>query len=140
MSPRAKLDSVMTSPSSSDPSTSTSAPSIPAIDRVLYEEMLSSTGAAVASGAGAVIVRATRNGTPVADLVAASSPASVVYYDGATPTDWELNVTGPNGIAWVPTLPAGTASITFDDGSVTSTAADIPVYADTVTFRFHDVP
>ncbi len=127
-------------PSALEYAISTSSPSIPAIDRVLYEEMLASTGAAVATGAGAVIVRAARNDTPVAGLAAASSPASVVYYDGATPTDWELDITGTNGIAWIPTLPEGTASVTFDDGSATSTATDIPVFADTVTFRFHDVP
>jgi hypothetical protein len=121
-------------------SSSTSTPLIPAISTLIYDDMLAATQASIANGDGAIITRAARNGTPVANLVVESAPLSTVYYDGATTVDWEQDSTGSNGVAWIPSIPTGTAALTFDTGTATSTASGVPVFADTVTFVFHAVP
>lgn len=123
---------------------SASAPAtIPAIPSLVYGDMLAATQPAVGNADGAVIARITRGTSPVADTVVSSAPSSTsgIYYDGASTIDWTDVATGTSGVAWIPGMPAGTATLAFDTGGSNAvTMATAPVFADTITFVFHTIP
>lgn len=122
----------------------TGTPTIPAISTLLYADMISATQPSIGNTDGAVIARVTRAGTPVSDVLVSASPvpSSGVYYDGATATDWQDIGTGANGVAWIPGMPAGSATLAFDTGAgdPLSTVSGVPVFVDSITFVFHTVP
>lgn len=115
---------------------------IPVISSLLYGDMLASTNAIVAAGDGAIIMRVATAGTGVAGVIATPSPQpdSLVYYDGASATDWRFDSTGAFGIVWVPSILAGTASVALAHGSAQSTVVNIAVYANTISFAFAAAP
>lgn len=123
---------------------SASAPAtIPALTSLVYGDMLAAMQPTVGNTDGAVIARVTRGTSPVSGIVVSTSPLSTsgTYYDGASTIDWNDVATGANGVAWIPGMPAGTATLAFDTGGSNGvTMASAPVFADTITFVFHTVP
>jgi hypothetical protein len=119
-----------------------SSTTIPVLDSLVYDDMLAATNAIVAGGNGAIIVRVATGTMPVAGITAVASPLpdSDVYYDGASITAWEFDGTGAAGIAWIPSLQAGTASLALDSGAEQSTVTNIQVFADTITFVYAPAP
>jgi hypothetical protein len=118
-----------------------SASTIPAIDSLLYDDMLAITNATLGSG-GALIARVGRSGTPSAGVVATASPqpSSEVYYDGASTLEWETDATGSSGIVWIPSIATGTASLSFDNGVNQTSLVDISIFSDTITFAYGTAP
>ncbi|HEY5945534.1 MAG TPA: hypothetical protein VIV40_08580, partial [Kofleriaceae bacterium] len=90
---------------------------------------------------GAVIARITRGGFAVAGAVVASQQADgQIYYDGPSITEWGLDATGAYGVAWVPSMLAGSATLTVTKDATQTMFAAQPVYADTVTFVLAEIP
>lgn len=117
------------------------ATTIPAIDEDSYLTMLTATNATVGSNSGAVIARITRGGFAVAGAVVASQQADgQIYYDGPSITEWGLDATGAYGVAWVPSMLAGSATLTVTKDATQTMFAAQPVYADTVTFVLAEIP
>lgn len=115
---------------------------IPALGTVLYDDMLGATQAFVVLGSGGIIAQVTRNATPVADATAIASPQpdSAVYYDGADAVMWVQDATNGFGVVWIPSIPAGTVSLSVDSGAVSNTdITGIPVAADAITFVFSEL-
>ncbi len=119
-----------------------SSTTIPVVDSLVYADMLAATNAVVLGGNGAIIARIANSGTPVAGITAVATPQadSNVYYDGASIIEWEDDSTGGAGIVWIPSLPAGTASLALDSGAAQATRSNIQVFADTITFVFSTAP
>jgi hypothetical protein len=118
-----------------------SANEIPAIDSAVYVDMLAVTNATLGAG-GAIIARVGRNGTASAGVVAIPSPqaTSEIYYDGASTLEWETDSTGGSGIIWIPSIAAGTASLTLDNGVNQTSLTGISVFSDTITFAYGTAP
>lgn len=118
-----------------------SSSTIPAIDSLVYDDMLAITNATLGAG-GALIARVGRNGSPVAGVVATASPSpsSEIYYDGASTLEWQLDATGGNGIVWIPSIASGTASLSFDNGVNQTSLVDISIFSDTITFAYGTAP
>ena len=115
---------------------------LPAIDSVAYDEMLSATGAILATGDGALMMRVTRAGIAVqnATVAAAPAPTSEIFYDGASQTMWTQTATGMYGVAWMPSVQVGTPELAITAGAIQTVIGGNPVFADTVTFVFAEIP
>lgn len=121
---------------------SATATTVPVMDSIVYGEMVAAMNAIVSAGAGGIIARLATGGVPRAGLVVTSSPLpdSEIYYDGLGVADWELVATGPSGVTWISSIMPGTASLTVDTGTELTTVSSIPVFADTITFVFAEIP
>lgn len=115
---------------------------LPALDAIAYQEMIAAMQPVIADGDGALIVRTTKAGVAVtgATVDTVPPPTSAVYYDGASDVAWETDATGTIGVAWIPSQPVGSANITITAGQAMTTSNAQPVFSDTITFVFAEIP
>jgi hypothetical protein len=114
---------------------------IPVISSALYAQMVSDSVATAPTGRGAIIAKLTTNDVPRIGATAVATGTTSVLYDGANATNWLQGATGNLGVVWTTDLAAGTATLTIDTAELTQqTVANIPVFADTITWLFVDVP
>ncbi|HEY5926789.1 MAG TPA: hypothetical protein VIV11_34115 [Kofleriaceae bacterium] len=115
---------------------------LPAIDETGYDEMLVAMNATVTVGSGAIMTRVTRTGFAVSDatVVAQPAPDSEIFYDGADALTWETDATGTYGVAWMPSIATGNATLTITSGAVQTMVMAQPVFTDTITFVFAEIP
>jgi hypothetical protein len=115
---------------------------IPAIQSLLYGDMIASMTAVVSVDTGAIIARLRKTNAAITDAVVIASPApdSETYYDGLDVTSWELDATGGFGVVWISAIAPGTASLTVDNGSAQNTVGGIPVFAGAITFELAEIP
>jgi hypothetical protein len=116
--------------------------SLPAVDSIVYLDMLASTNATIGAGSGAVMLRLTSGGLPIqgATIVAQPAPDSEIYYDGPTEFEWQQTATGAYGVAWIPSIGTGNATLTVTADQTVVTLPTQPVFADTITFAFAEIP
>lgn len=116
---------------------------IPALSAEVYGDMATANNS-VFVGNGSIIAKLTNNNAPVVGATVTTVPGSAgtVHYDGTDVITWDPNTTGPLGVAWVPGItPTLTASMTVTDAAPNTTTVDnIPVFADTITWLFVNVP
>jgi hypothetical protein len=115
---------------------------IPAIRTDIYDDMVVAMQATVSSATGAIIVRLAKSSSLVSGAVVTSSPSpdSLVYYDGPSITEWDLDSTGPFGVAWISSIAPGTGTLSIDTGATPTNVADIPLVAGAITFVFAEIP
>jgi len=115
---------------------------IPAIQSLLYGDMIAAMNAVVSVETGAIIARLTKANAAITDAVVVASPTpdSETYYDGLGVTDWDFDSTGSFGVVWISSIASGTASLTVDNGSAQNTVGGIPVFAGTITFELAEIP
>ena len=115
---------------------------IPVIATTTYSDMLAAMNVTVVTGDGAVMLQFQHTGTPVSGVVASATPTpdSAIYYDGAGINAWNLDATGPYGTVWIPSLVPGTVSVGYDDGTNQGTVSGLPVFGDTITFAWSELP
>jgi hypothetical protein len=114
---------------------------LPAIDANEYEIMLASINTIVGTGNGSIIMRVASGGFPVQGAtVAISTAQSGIFYDGPSDVEWQTLATGPAGVAWAPSVTAGTASAVITVGATQTNVTGIQVFPDTVTFTFPVLP
>lgn len=108
---------------------------IPAIATTDFETMKTSTGVVIAQGEGSIIAWIVHNGAGLQNATVTSMPVATyaAYYDGAGA--WLQVSTGVQGVAWIPGINAGTASLTVtpSGGSGTSVPG-LPVIDREITF------
>jgi hypothetical protein len=116
---------------------------IPALSANVYGDMTTANNA-VFVGSGAIIAKLTNSNAAVVGATAATDPptAGNIRYDAADAINWDPNTTGPLGVVWAPGItPTLTASMTVTDAAQDATTFDdIPVFADTITWLFVNVP
>jgi hypothetical protein len=113
--------------------------SIPVVATTTYEDMLAGNTAIVIETSGSVMARATRGGSPAIDVAASTAPEpdSLVYYDqAASPVVWDTIATGTRGTIWVPSVPAGTVTLSVDG----TNAPGLTVQAGAITIVFVELP
>lgn len=117
---------------------------IPALSSQLYADMVANSNVVPPAGSGTIIAKLTSGGNALTNATATTNPtpAGGVFYDGQNATNWDQTSTGPFGAVWVPGItPTSTASLTVTNGSQAQTVLmNIPVFADTITFVFADIP
>jgi hypothetical protein len=116
---------------------------IPAIQTLVYDDMLASSNATYVQGSGAIHARVRQGGAALTNAIVTASPApdSLVYYDGDVPAVWELDATGPFAVVWIPSLPVATATLTIAPQNGAPVTIDgIALAADTVTFVAAEIP
>jgi len=117
---------------------------LPALALSEYEDMVVATNATVVIGSGALMVRITHAGGPVLNATVTTMPvpdsAAGIFYDGPNDTSWQTTATGAFGVAWVPSITTGNASVTVHSGAVDTTFTGQPVFDGAVTFVFADLP
>jgi len=121
----------------------TTSPTLPAIDTVTYLDMLQSTDATLGAGSGAVMTRITRMGFAVPGATVTSQPApdsDQVFYDGPTELEWQTIATMTYGVAWMPSIAPGNATLTVTSGTAMTALVPQPVFADTITFVLAEIP
>jgi hypothetical protein len=119
------------------------ATTLPVLNRLAYEDMVSATQPTVGPNSAALIARVTRAGAPVTGATVAAQPVpySSVYYDGQTDVSWEQDAsTGPFGVAWIPSTPTGPTEITISAGTTPTVLTGFSVGNATVTFVFAEIP
>jgi hypothetical protein len=77
----------------------------------------------------------------LAGAVAGSSPAAAfaTFYDGTSATQWNEDLTGMYGVAWIPGITAGSATVTVmppatGSGSGSALTLSAPVVGGSLTF------
>jgi hypothetical protein len=112
-----------------------------------YSDLTLGNGAISVPGQGDVFVQITESGSALAGAVVSVSPAPAyaTYYDGNSATEWNQNDTGSHGVAWVPGITAGSATITIrppstGSGSATSTTLNAAIGDQTLTFVAVAIP
>jgi hypothetical protein len=114
---------------------------IPALSQTTYEDLTAGNGVISVTGQGAIFAQVRESGSPLAGAVAAASPAGTypTYYDGNNSTQWNEGLTGMYGVAWIPGITAGSATVTVTppatgsgSGSVLTLSA--PVVGGSLTF------
>ena len=115
---------------------------LPSITNVNYDLMVTSLQATLTAGQGALMTRITHTGAAVAGATVVTLPASdsATYYDGPDLTSWQLEQTGPNGVAWVPSLQTGTAQLTVTSNAKQTSFAGHLVLEDAITFVLAEIP
>jgi hypothetical protein len=88
-------------------------PVIPVLSQNTYQDLLDANLVSSGSGQGDVFVQVLGSGAPLAGAVASSTPpaANATLYDGTTATAWNQTATGVDGVAWIPGIAPGTATI-----------------------------
>jgi hypothetical protein len=98
---------------------SASAPLLPAIRDVDYNDLLLSNGVVVAPDQGAIVARIVRGGAAVtgatAQVTGGESPRTL--YDGTTAAVWPTEATGALGVAWLPDNLAGARTLRIAQGT-----------------------
>jgi hypothetical protein len=114
---------------------------IPAINANVYADMVSGTQPNI-SAPGAILARFTRAGVPVSNLSVTSAPTSDsgAYYDNASATSWDSVATSGGGVAWIPSIAAGTVTLGWDTGAASDVIENVPVFANVVTFVGAELP
>jgi len=111
---------------------------LPALDAVEYENMVVAMNATIVTGSGALMVRITRAGVAVAGATVTTMPTSDsgILYDGPTDTEWQMTATGTSGVAWVPSITTGNATVVITSGQTQTSVTSQPVFAGVITFVF----
>jgi hypothetical protein len=114
---------------------------LPSIDELTYAEMLGALQATVTAGQGALMTRVTRLGAAVPQAtVSAAQQDSLTYYDGPSELEWQTLQTGSFGVAWIPSLPAGSAQLTVTSDETPTVITGHQVVADAITFVLAEIP
>lgn len=116
---------------------------IPALSSQLYTNMLAANNVVPPAGSGTIIAKLTSGGGALTNATATTTPppSGNVFYDADDAITWDQTATGAFGAVWVPGIAAGTATLTVTNASQgQSQLMNIPVFADTITFVFADVP
>jgi hypothetical protein len=117
------------------------ATTLPVLDALAYQEMVTAMQPIVIVGDGAVMVRVRHAGAAVSGATVAAQPApeSSVYYDGASDLAWESDATGTYGVAWIPSAPVGGSQLTITANAMPTTVPTT-VFANTLTIVFAEIP
>lgn len=118
---------------------------IPALTTQVYTDMISANPtAAVPAGSGSIIAKLSNSGGALVGATATTAPptAGAVLYDGADNVNWSTTSTGTLGVVWAPGItPGTTTSMTVTTAlQVQQQLTGIPVFADTITYVFANVP
>jgi hypothetical protein len=114
---------------------------IPAITTTLYSDMVVAMQATISSETAAIIARlGTTSAVTGAVVTATPSPDSLVYYDGPSSTEWELDATGPFGVVWISSIAPGTGALDIDTGGTPASVANIPLVAGAISYVFAEIP
>lgn len=112
---------------------------LPSIDSTTYGEMISATTSA---NGNALMARISRSGTAVAGVTVMTTPGpdnAQLFYDGSSVTSWNTDMTHGFGIAWAPSISASSATLVVQ-GTPNTTFTGIPLYTNTITFVFAEIP
>jgi hypothetical protein len=116
---------------------------IPAVLADSFTQLQSTNGILFITGAGDVIVRVVQNSTPVAGATASASnqDAYQTRYDPPSGDLWTTDLTGSLGIAWLPSVPAGTQTVTVQPPAAAAliTISNVPIVEGALTFVTADV-
>jgi hypothetical protein len=115
---------------------------IPALSANVYGDMVVTNNANFVD-TGAIIAKLTNNNAPVVNATVTVEPAAATSprYDGADEITWDPNTTGALGVAWVPGItPRNAESLTVTAQQDTKILDNIPVFANTITWLFVNVP
>jgi hypothetical protein len=98
---------------------------IPALSTNTYENLTTGNGVEPIAGEGDVFVQITQGGSALAGAKVSVSPppAYAPYYDGNSSTTWNQNFTGSYGVAWVPGITSGVATVTVQPPATGSGSA-----------------
>jgi hypothetical protein len=114
---------------------------IPALSQTTYQDLTDVNLVPSVTGQGAMFVQVLESGSPLAGAVAGASPAAAyaTYYDGNSSTQWNEDLTGMYGVAWIPGITAGSATVTVTppttgSGSGSAVTLSAPVVSGTLTF------
>jgi len=101
---------------------------IPALSTNTYSDLTNSNGVVLSQGQGSIFVQITQNGGPLVNATVTASPAAqyATFYDGNNPTAWNSRSTGLYGVAWIPGLDAGSATVTVTPGTGMGSAVSVP--------------
>lgn len=118
---------------------------IPALSQAIYTSMITDSGVTIPAGSGSIIAQLTTNNNAAIGANATTAPtaASGVFYDGGTATMWQQDSTGNAGVVWATGIDptSGSATVTVTTALQTTTQiTNVPVFADTITYVFADVP
>ena len=116
---------------------------IPAMPTVVYGQLEGDNGVVPQAGQGAVMLRVTQFGVPVAGATATAVPGGVygTFYDGPTPSAWTANGTGSFGTAWIPALLAGSVDVTvMPQGGTPVVLSLVPIKEAAITFLTEELP
>ncbi|MEO8704964.1 MAG: hypothetical protein ABI867_33230 [Kofleriaceae bacterium] len=83
--------------------------SIPVIGEAAYQTLFAANGGVEAANQGALVIQFIRDAPPgpLAGVTVSGIGTLEVLYDGVSPTIWDTDETGPRGMAWIPSVPAG---------------------------------
>jgi hypothetical protein len=116
---------------------------IPAISQARYAQLLADNGVILTGDQGSLFARLVHGGAPATGVTVAITPTgtSLPFYDGASATAWNQNLTGAAGVAWVPGDGQGTITLTTTPatGAAVVTAA-LPIQAGAITFVTVELP
>ena len=116
---------------------------IPAVVADSFTNLQSENGVLFITGAGDVFVRVVQNSTPVAGAtaIASNQDAYQTRYDPASGDVWNTDVTGSLGVAWLPSVPAGTQTVTVRPPSPATQIiiSNVPIAEGALTFVTADV-
>jgi hypothetical protein len=117
-------------------------PTLPAMPRVVYEQMIVAVNPPLGAGSGALMTRITRSGFAVSGATVTTRPPtdSITFYDGTSAIDWRTDATGSSGVAWIPSIVPGTAELIVTANATDTVFTNIPVVADAITFVFAEIP
>jgi hypothetical protein len=117
-------------------------PTLPAMPRVVYEQMIAAVNPPLGAGSGALMTRITRAGFAVSGATATTRPPpdSITFYDGTSAIDWRTDATGANGVAWIPSIGPGTVELVVTSNATDTVLANVPVVAEAITFVFAEIP
>jgi len=111
---------------------------VPALTQTGYTNLLTSNGVTLVQGEGSIIALEFSNGVGAATVTAAPNPLS--RYNGfySAATGWTQTQTDTQGIAWLPGINVGTATVTSTMpttmGMTNVTVNAVPVFDGGVTF------
>ncbi|MBV8755841.1 MAG: hypothetical protein JO257_01115 [Deltaproteobacteria bacterium] len=108
---------------------------VPALTTTGYANLLSANGVLLVQGEGSIIALEFSNGVGTTGVTAAANPLS--RYEGfySAASGWTQTATDAHGIAWLPGINVGTASVTSNIGMTASvTVSNVPVFDGGVTF------
>jgi hypothetical protein len=116
---------------------------LPALEAQAYFDMVATNNVTRVDGNGAMMVRVRRAGVAVTGATVSTQPApdpAAIYYDGQNDSVWETDTTHTFGVAWIPSLPVGSAQVTVTSNQVATVIAANPVFGDAITFVFAEIP
>jgi hypothetical protein len=116
---------------------------IPAVLADSFTQLQNTNGVVFSTGAGDVIVRVVQNSTPVAGATAIASNQDTYQtrYDPPSGDLWTTVATGNLGVAWLPSVLAGTQTVTVQPplSAAQITISNVPIVEGALTFVTADV-